>query len=163
MTTKAAQLKQRTESFIDDWRKFWSEPGFAILTLILMVAVFLFIIAPVFSVLLKSFGFGSEALTLEHYRKFFASNFYLKSLWNSVKAASISMVIIVFLSICMSLYVTRSNSLLARVYRGASLLPLVAPPVIFSLALIILFGRNGVLTSLLRDYNGMEVSIYGFG
>ena len=52
--------------------------------------------------------------------------------------------------------------LLSKAYRGIALLPLVAPPFIFSLALIILFGRRGVVSSFLNDLFGLEFSIYGF-
>lgn len=163
MTTKIASTKQRSNTFIENWRKFWSEPGFAILSILLIAAILIFIVAPVFSVLLRSIGFGTGVFTLDHYKHFFSTAFYTKALLNSVYAAGITTVVVTFLSVCMALYVTRSNHFLANIYRGASLLPLVAPPFIFSLALIILFGRNGVLTPILSDWIGIELSIYGFG
>src|SRR5690625_1117609 len=163
MTTKVAVKNERTNTFTENWRKFWSEPGFAILSIILIAAIFLFIVLPVFSVLLRSFGIGTGTFTFDHYKHFFNTTFYLKALLNSVYAAIISTAVVIFLSVCMPLYVTRSNSWLATAYRGISLLPLVAPPFIFSLALIILFGRNGVVTPVLSDWIGIELSIYGFG
>lgn len=162
MTTEVISKKRKSSTFQDNWRKFWSEPGFAILTIILIAAIFLFIVTPVLSVLLRSIGFGTGVFTLDHYKQFFSTTFYLRSLKNSVYAAVITTVVVTFLSVCMSLYVTRSDSKVASLYRGASLLPLVAPPFIFSLALIILFGRNGVLTPIVSGWLGIEISIYGF-
>lgn len=163
MSTKTPSVTYRPKKHINNWRKFWSEPGFAVLSIILIMAIFIFIVVPVFSILLRSFGIGAGTLTLDHYKNFFSTTFYLKSLLNSVYAALITTVVVTFLSITMALYVTRSNSFIATLYRGASLLPLVAPPFIFSLALIILFGRNGVLTPFLSSLFGVELSIYGFG
>lgn len=160
MAIMASSKKKRLSN---TWRKFLSEPGFAVLTIILMAAIFLFIVTPVIAVLLKSIGFGTGTLTLEHYKNFFSNTFYLRSLKYSVLAAVITTIVVTFLSVTMSIYVTRSTSKLATIYRGASLLPLVAPPFIFSLALIILFGRNGVLTPIISGWLGVDISIYGFG
>lgn len=162
MATETTSMKRRSGEFVNNWRRFWSEPGFAILTIILIAAILLFIVTPVLSVLLRSIGFGTGMFTLDHYKHFFSTTFYLKSLGNSIYAAVITTIVVTFLSVCMSLYVTRSNSKLSYLYRGASLLPLVAPPFIFSLALIILFGRNGVLTPIVSNWLGIEISIYGF-
>src|SRR5699024_9798618 len=88
------------------WKKFWSEPGFAILTLILALAILAFIVLPVFAVLLKSFGFGTGTITLEHYKEFFASSTYLTALKNSVLSSVVSTIVVTILGIIVSLYVT---------------------------------------------------------
>ncbi|TFJ92012.1 ABC transporter permease [Lentibacillus salicampi] len=144
------------------WRRFWAEPWFAILTIILALAILLFIVAPVFAVLLKSFGLGTGSFTFEYYTKFFQESYYLNALYNSVMSSLITTFVVVMLSVAVSLYVTRSNNFLAKSYKGIALLPLVAPPFIFSLALIILFGRSGVVTNFFGDLFGPEFSIYGF-
>lgn len=159
----AAQLtKGRSKSSPNLWRRFWAEPWFSILTIILALSILLFIVVPVFAVLLKSFGIGTGTLTLEYYSKFFAESYYLDALVNSIMSSLITTLIVVVLSIAMSLYVTRSNSFFAKSYKGIALLPLVAPPFIFSLALIILFGRSGVVTDLFGNVLGSDFSIYGF-
>lgn len=144
------------------WRRFWVEPWFAILTILLALAIMLFIVAPVFAVLLKSFGLGTGSFTMDNYVEFFQASYYLDALYNSVLSSLITTLIVVMLSIVVSLYVTRSNSFLAKSYKGIALLPLVAPPFIFSLSLIILFGRSGVVTDFIGDTFGVEFSIYGF-
>jgi iron(III) transport system permease protein len=152
----------RPQPFLRDWKRLWSEPLFAIVTIIMIVSILLFIVTPVFAVLLKSIGMGTGNLTLSYYQNFFHQSYYLNSLMNSMKAAFISTIVVVLLSVIVSLYVTRSHSFLSKSYRGIALLPLVAPPFIFSLSLIILFGRNGVITNFLGDLFGVEFSIYGF-
>lgn len=154
--------KRKPNYFKTTWKKFWSEPGFAILTVILALAILLFIVVPVFAVLLRSFGIGSGTLTLEHYKEFFSSNTYLRALRNSIASSIVTMIVVTILSVILALYVTRSRSFLSRFYGGVALLPLVTPPFIFSLSLIILLGRNGLITNLFYDWFGLEFSIYGF-
>ncbi|MCR6109454.1 iron ABC transporter permease [Bacillus sp. A301a_S52] len=138
------------------------EPGFAVAAIIIAALLLLFILAPVMAVLLRSFGVGTGELTLQYYAQFFQSWSYFQAFVNSVSAGLISTSIIIMISIPFALYVTRSTSMLSKVYRGIGLLPLVAPPFIFSLALIILFGRRGVLTQWINSLTGLEISIYGF-
>ncbi|RPF53498.1 ABC transporter permease [Aquisalibacillus elongatus] len=157
-----ASRQSRTAKLASDLRQFWSEPWFAILTMILAGAILLFIVTPVFAVLYKSFGMDASGFTLDYYREFFSRTYYFDSMMNSLGAAVISTIIVVILSVSISLYVTRSTSFVSRFYRGAALLPLVAPPFIFSLSLIILFGRNGIVTSVINSTFDVEFSIYGF-
>lgn len=159
---EASLGKQKQHSYLTKWKKFWSEPGFAILSLILIACILLFIVFPVFAVLLRSFGLGSGELTLAHYTKFLSSTHFLKALLNSLTSAIVITVIITSLSIVVALYVTRTHGVFSKAYRGISLLPLVAPPFIFSLALIALLGRNGIVTNVIKDWTGLEFSIYGY-
>lgn len=151
-----------TNHIKNKWKQFWSEPGFATAAIIIATLLILFILAPVLAVFLKSLGIGSGGFTLQHYEKFFQTPAYFKALTNSVSAGLISTLLIILISLPFALYVTRTTSLLSKAYRGIALLPLVAPPFIFSLALIILFGRRGFVSNLLNDLFGLEVSIYGF-
>lgn len=139
-----------------------SEPGTLIVAAIVAALLFLFILLPVFVVFLRSFGIGAGQITLQYYVKFFQNANYFKALTNSVLVAIVSTVIILFISIPYALYVTRTNSVISKWYRNISLLPLVAPPFIFSLALIILLGRRGIVTQLIDDWFGWNFSIYGF-
>lgn len=142
-------------------RGFWREPGFAIATIVMAIAITGFIVAPIFAVLIRSLGIGGEGLTLEHYGTFF-DRYYLGAYWNSIKAAVISTAIVVVLATMVALHVTRGRGLGPRLMSGVALLPLVAPPFVFSLALIILFGRRGIATGWLNSTFDLDISIYGF-
>lgn len=142
-------------------RGFWREPGFAVITIILAAAIGVFIVAPIGAVLARSVGIGGGGLTLSHYADFF-DRYYLTAYGNSIKAALLSTAIVVVLGVFVSLYVTRGRALGGRVLSGVALLPLVAPPFVFSLALIILFGRRGLATGWINSTFDLDVSIYGF-
>ncbi|WP_018922895.1 ABC transporter permease [Salsuginibacillus kocurii] len=138
------------------------EKGFLAATWGIAALLFAFILAPVLAVFVQSFGIGNGGFTFEYYARFFSNPSYFQALFNSVAAGTVSTLIILMIAIPFALYVTRSNTYLSKTYRGIGLLPLVAPPFIFSLALIILFGRRGVVSQWIADFTGIEISIYGF-
>ncbi|QQK79047.1 iron ABC transporter permease [Salicibibacter cibi] len=148
--------------FKSTWKRFFSEPGFAVAAIIVAALLIFFILLPLSAVLLRSFGVGAEGFTLEYYQQFFQHSSYFQALLNSVGVGIVTTSIVISISVPFALYVTRTKSTLSKAYRGLSLLPLVAPPFIFSLSLIILFGRRGVVTNYLNDMFGVEFSIYGF-
>src|SRR5699024_6300199 len=104
-------MKNQLKPSSSVWRRFWAEPWFAIATIILAAAILLFIVVPVFAVLLKSFGIGTGHVTFDYYKEFFEGSYYWKALLNSILSAIITTVIVLFLSINIALYATRSKSL----------------------------------------------------
>lgn len=162
MEVQASKDEQRGSRFKSAWKRFWAEPIFAVAAIIVSILLLIFILLPLFAVLLRSFGIGDEGFTLDNYKQFFQRSSYFKALINSIMVGIVSTSIIISISIPFALYVTRTKSAISKVYRGLSLLPMVAPPFIFSLSLIILFGRRGVITEILNDLFGLQFSIYGF-
>ena len=162
MEVQASKDEQRGSRFKSAWKRFWAEPIFAVAAIIVSILLLIFILLPLFAVLLRSFGIGFECFTLDNYKQFFQRSSYFKALINSIMVGIVSTSIIISISIPFALYVTRTKSAISKVYRGLSLLPMVAPPFIFSLSLIILFGRRGVITEILNDLFGLQFSIYGF-
>lgn len=162
MEVQASKDGQRGSRFKSAWKRFWAEPIFAVAAIIVSILLLIFILLPLFAVLLRSFGIGDEGFTLDNYKQFFQRSSYFKALINSIMVGIVSTSIIISISIPFALYVTRTKSAISKVYRGLSLLPMVAPPFIFSLSLIILFGRRGVITEFLNDLFGLQFSIYGF-
>lgn len=158
MSTSSEVLGKRSTSA---WQKFWSEPGFGAATMITVASLILFILVPAFMVIVKSIGWGSGEITLDNYRVFFKTTYYFKALLNSLLAAVTTTSIVIPTSIIFALYVTRSRSVISKFYRSLAQLPLVAPPFIFSLALIILLGRRGIISSFIVGIVGGEFSIYG--
>ena len=148
--------------FKSTWKRFWSEPGFAVAAIIVAALLFLFILLPLTAVFLRSVGIGGEGLTLQYYKQFFQRPVYFEALLNSIAVGVVTTTIIICISVPFALYVTRTNSFISKVYRGLSLLPMVAPPFIFSLSLIILFGRRGIVSQYINDIFGVQFSIYGF-
>lgn len=122
---------------------------------LLLLAVF--VAWPVVRVLGRSL-LDPAGLTLAHYREFFSTWRLFRILLNSLAVAAVSTVLTVAVALVMAYAVTRTDIPGKRFISLMSLLPLISPPFLVSLAFILLFGRNGVVTRAL----GLEGSIYGF-
>ncbi|MDI6726581.1 MAG: iron ABC transporter permease [Smithellaceae bacterium] len=95
---------------------------------------------------------------METYREFFANSRYHRALKNSLILACISTMLVLPIAFSLAYLGLKGPSFLQAPLRIIGLIPLVAPPFIFSLALIILGGRQGILTKFL----GLPFNIYGW-
>jgi iron(III) transport system permease protein len=122
-----------------------------------LLLLLVFVVWPVLRVLAASLA-GPSGLTLGHYAEFFSSWRLLRILLNSLAVSAASTAITVTAALVLAYAVTRTDIPGKRFVSLMSLLPLISPPFLVSLAFILLFGRNGVVTRGL----GLDWSIYGF-
>ncbi len=102
---------------------------------------------------------GKERIySTETYKDFFKKSIYWKSLRNSIVLAITSTSIIIFFSFCFAYLGLRGPSYVRGPLRAIGLIPLVAPPFIFSLSLILLVGRSGVITRMFD----LDFNLYGW-
>src|SRR5213594_4230677 len=123
----------------------------------LLLLLVVFVVWPVLRVLVASLT-GPTGLTLAHYAEFFSSWRLVRILVQSLVVSAVSTVITVAVALILAYAVTRTDIPGKRFVSLMSLLPLISPPFLVSLAFILLFGRNGVITRAL----GLDWSIYGF-
>lgn len=95
---------------------------------------------------------------LDNYLTFATSPTLSSSVWNSVWTAALTAVIVVPLAFAYSYAINRACIPAKGVFRAVALLPVLAPSLLPALALIYLFGNQGMLRVLL--FGG---SIYGAG
>lgn len=144
--------------FSSKWRAFAEEPGFLAATAVAAGLFFVFVVLPILSVFRRSFG-RAGSFTLEYYADFFAFSYYYKALINSLILGSAVTAIVVVGALFYAVWVTSLRGRLSGLYRTLALLPLVAPPFIFSLSLIVLGGRRGLIARL---FGLTGFSIYGW-
>jgi len=102
---------------------------------------------------------GRERIySTESYKDFFTNSFYWHSLRNSIVLAVVSTTIITVIAFFFAYVGLRGPRGTRGLLRTIGLLPLVAPPFIFSLSLILLGGRSGVITKLFN----LNFDIYGW-
>ena len=128
-----------------------------ILAGILFLLLAYFLLYPIFAVLIKSFK-GPEGLTLSYYIKFLSKSYYYRSLINTLILGSINTIVCLVVGFCLAYLTTRGPLPLRKPLKFVAMMPLIAPPYLFALSLIILFGRNGILTNALN----LKWTIYGF-
>ena len=122
--------------------------------LLLLLAVFL--VWPIIVILVKGV-FGPEGFTLEFYQKFFTA-YYYQSFLNTLLLGVLTTSACIIVGFCIAYMTTRGPMFLRTPLKLITLLPLIAPPYIFALSLIILFGRSGFITQAF----GLGWNIYGF-
>ncbi len=133
------------------------DPVFIGITVIMTLLLLLFVVYPVFSVLVKSFRYKDQ-LSLLSYASFFKYSYYYKSMVNTLILGVVTTTIILIVSFSISYTINKTGLPLKGFLRNIAILPLIAPPFIFSLALIIIAGRRGLIYLLLK----ISPNIYGW-
>ncbi|MGH7324134.1 MAG: ABC transporter permease [Candidatus Rokuibacteriota bacterium] len=124
---------------------------------LVLLLLLVFVVWPVLRVLWMSVT-GPAGLTLAHFSEFFSTWRLFRILLNSLAVAAVSTALTVLVALVLAYAVTRTTVPGKRFVSLMALLPLISPPFLVSLAFILLFGRNGVVTRWL----GLDWSIYGF-
>lgn len=71
------------------------------------------------------------------------------AVWNSLLLAILAGLLSTLLGLAFALLATRGEVRAAFLFRAMTILPLITPPFVVSLALIVLFGRTGIVTQFL--------------
>ncbi len=116
--------------------------------IITIFAIFfiVFLIFPLFQILKTSF-IAEGKLTLKNYFEYFGKSYIRKSLWHSLYVSTVTTIITTTMAFFVAYAITRTTIKLKSFYKAVSSLPLMAPSVVQALALISLFGRNGLFTN----------------
>jgi iron(III) transport system permease protein len=83
--------------------------------------------------------------------------------WNTVAVAVLVGLICTALGLALALIALRTKVRAKWLLRSLSILPIITPPFVIGLALILLFGRAGIVTNLLSTYAGIPRSRWIYG
>jgi iron(III) transport system permease protein len=128
-----------------------------VLFLLFALPVIVFILLPIIWVLIESFS-SEGVITGRNYLAFFRKRYYYGALINSLTLATVTTSLSVVLGTILALFITRTTYRFRLPVRTLSLIPLIVPHYIFTLSLIIIFGRRGILST----YLGIWINILGF-
>lgn len=104
---------------------------------------------------------GAGAVTMANYVEIFASNYYVKSITNSLIAAALSTVGASLIGVPLAFCLARVDLPGKTLLLALATLPLVLPSFVAAYALVLLFGHAGVITTGLRAIGIPIGSIYG--
>jgi iron(III) transport system permease protein len=123
----------------------------------LLAVLIFFMLFPVYDICRLSF-FHEGLFTLRNYAAYFTNPRMFRSLTNSLYVSLVTTVITTVLAFFFAYGLTRTTIPGKGIFYTISTFPLIAPSIIQGLALILLFGRNGLITRYLlhTDWN-----IYG--
>ena len=122
------------------------------------VVVIMFIIIPLFTILKESV-FSGKKFSLQAYTSIFKNAYDLGIISNTL----ILGIVVALVGTVVAFIFAYATTYLAiphkRIFKIFSILPMVSPPFVISLAFILLFGRSGLITYKLL---GIRPDIYGF-
>lgn len=124
---------------------------------------FVFLIYPLVGMLSRSFlGGEGGTLSLRTYIDFFRLPYYFNTLKHSFSVSIITTILAILVGVPMGYVVARYNIPGKPILNAMVVVSLLSPPFIGAYSWIMLLGRNGFITNLVRHI-GIEIpTIYGF-
>ena len=144
-----------------DRKKLLSDPIMMGMIIVLLVFLLLFIVYPLFVLLIDSI-YTEGTLTLDVFKRVLSMERFRQAFVNTVQLGLITGIlstIIGLLFAYVDVYVKLRFRIIEKLFNVVSLLPVVSPPFVLSLSTIMLFGRSGIITrNLLKIYDS---NVYG--
>jgi iron(III) transport system permease protein len=153
-------MKQRIVSSWHDIIRLSKDPLLLGVILLLLISLVLFIIYPLYKVVVVSFQVdGSFSIKNFTDVMTYSNGYYLKALFNSLWMGVATAVLGTFIAYIFAYSLTRANIPGRKFFNLIATIPIISPPFIGALAVIMLFGRNGFVSSTLL---GMQnANVYG--
>ena len=147
--TRAVKLKQH-----------WVDRLAHLLIALIALALIAFLAAPLLSILLQALqGHDGEFIWFDNFVEYAKTPALLGSLWNSLWVSCAVTLIVVPLAFTFAYALTRSCMPFKSLFRGITLIPLLAPSLLSAISLIYWFGNQGVLKDWMQ---GLGIAqIYG--
>lgn len=136
---------------------FWTLTG-----ILILIAVFFFLVIPVSRVLMGSFQVKEGgSYTLQNYKSFANYRTYWRSLTNSIGVSLAASMLTIMAAVPLAFMVARWNIVGKPYILALSTIPLMLPSFISAFVWVLLLGRSGILTGLIRSLGIPFESIYG--
>ncbi|MCZ8516589.1 putative 2-aminoethylphosphonate ABC transporter permease subunit [Paenibacillus filicis] len=138
----------------------WSQK---LIILVMTLALTITILLPLVELAMKAVSNqDGQFIGLTNFAKYFSTPALSASLWNSLKVSSITTVIAVTLGFGFAFALERSAIRGKWFFRAVALLPLFAPSMLQGLALIYLFGNQGLIsTGFFGRIPEFRIELYG--
>ena len=134
--------------------------GWGQVALALAIAAFLilFLVWPVATVIVAAFTHkGAGGFTLVNFQDFFATDLFIRSTWNSLYVAGMSVVLASAFALPLAYITTRFEFRGTVLIQTLGVVPLIMPPFVGAVAMQLLFGRNGTVNMLLDENLGFKI------
>jgi iron(III) transport system permease protein len=140
------------------WWQLKQDPVLLITLIIISISLFVFIVYPLLRVFFLSIR-PRGIFTFDIYRGIFSQWWLRQSLYNSLLLGSLTATFSTIIGFIFAYALNRTNMPLQGFFRQMVQLPLISPPFMFTLSVILLLGRNGLITKGLLGITNF--SIYG--
>ena len=143
----------------NDVRQLVSEPFLFGAVIVIFLLLLVFIVYPILVMTKLSFTSSDKQWTLDAYRFIFTHARFRASILNSVILGAIVATLSTIIGFLFAYTVTRTRVPGQKILNQLALLPMISPPFMFALSVILLFGRNGLITAGLLGID--RYNIYG--
>lgn len=151
--------RTRLAGSLGELKRLARDPLLAAVVAAVLAALAVFIVYPLASVVLAALR-PQGRWTLGVFKEIFSNAYLRQGFWNSLMMGGLTAVIGTAIGFLFAFAQTRADVPLKRLLHAVAIIPIVSPPFIGALAIIMLFGNNGLITwNLLRIQN---FPIYGF-
>jgi iron(III) transport system permease protein len=122
----------------------------------------LFLIYPMFMMLMQSFISDSGKFSLENYINFFKLKYYYSTLFHSLSVCTTATILATIIGIPLAYATTRYNVAGKKLFNLIVILSMMSPAFIGAYSWILLLGRNGVITQFFSKFGIQMPTIYGW-
>lgn len=135
------------------------DPLLLIVLIVIFFSLFIFILYPLFKVIILSF-YNKGKFSLNTMKYIFSSWYLRKGFLNSLMMGGLTATGGMILGFLFAFTITRTNIPFKIFFHIMAIIPIISPPFIGALSIIMLFGNNGFITSHILKINNFK--IYGF-
>lgn len=154
-------MARKSKSASLDRKKLFSDPVLVGMIVVLLVFLTLFIVYPLFVLLIDSI-YTKGNVTLSVFKRVLSLDRFRVAFKNTVILGGITGLLstaVGLLFAYVDIYVKIKNGIIRKLFQVVSLLPVVSPPFVLSLSTIMLFGRSGIVTRMLLHI--YDSNVYG--
>jgi iron(III) transport system permease protein len=152
-----AKIKRNTK--MSNLIIIFKEPVLFLTILSIFAAIFIFVLFPLFKVLVLSFTTNEGAFSLSTFWDIVSKASFRKTFMNSMKLGAITATLASIIGYIFAYAITRTNIPFKSFFKMIATLPIISPPFVLSLSMIFLFGRMGVITNKIFGIDSFN--IYG--
>lgn len=149
------------QEIIGNLRLIGKEPLLLVAILAIFYFLLIFVVSPLYMVI-KTSLIVDKQFDLSNYLAIFSKRYYFQPFINSMILGILTATAGTVLGFVFAYAITRTPIPFKRFLRLTATFPIISPPFVVALAAILLFGRAGSLTPIVKQIIG-EYSIYGLG
>jgi iron(III) transport system permease protein len=139
-------------------RSMAATPGQIALAVSIAAFLLALLIVPVATVVVVAFkDTSSGAFTLVNFADFFGNELFVRSFFNSIYVATMTVVLATILAMPLAYFTARFDFRGTAIIQTLGILPLIMPPFVGAVAMQLLLGRNGTVNLLLNDWFGFTI------
>ena len=151
-----SKLKRRLNK--NSFHQLTSDPALFIGVILILASLVLFIVYPLYAAAKLSLS-QDGAFSLTQYQYIFTHSYYRKSIMNSVMLGAIVATLATFVGFVFAFAIAKGGIKGQKFFQPMAILPIISPPFMFALSVILLFGRNGLITAKLLHLD--TAGVYG--